>query len=111
MEITINTLDVIHEIHHSVEQANNYLRESPTDRFNRTVLEMVRKEIGNAKLAASHWKYMNPSSHEYTHTASFPMVIYNELSEDFLIQLENTADVSIYAESSTRATIKIILHF
>lgn len=111
MENTINTLDVITAVHHSLADANCYLTESPSDRFNRTVLEMIQQEIENSKQAASHWKYMNPSTHAYTHTAEFPMAIYNELSEEFLIQLEETSGISIYAESEKRAIIRIILHF
>lgn len=111
MENTINTLDVLNEVHRSMSEANHYLKESPSDRFNRTVLEMIQAEIESAKLAASHWKYMNPGSHMYTHTGSFSMAIYNELSENFLTQLEVVTGISIYSESNQRATIKIIFHF
>lgn len=111
MEKRIDTLDVLNSVHHSMDEANRYLTESPSDRFNRTVLKMIQDEIGNAKQAASHWKYMNPGSHSYTHTAHFPMVIYNELPENFLIQLESTSDICIFAENDDRAIIKIVLHF
>lgn len=111
MENTVHTLDVLTEVRRSMSEANLYLKESPADRFNRTVLEMIQTEIESAKLAASHWKYMNPGSHMYTHTNSFSMAIYNELSEDFLTQLEATTGVSIYSESDQRATIRIIFHF
>lgn len=111
MEKTINTLDVLTTVHHSIADANYFLVESPADRFNRTLLDMIQKEIECAKMSALHWKYMNPGTHEYTYVGHFPIAIYNELSEDFLIQLENTTGVSIYAESESKATIKITLHF
>lgn len=111
MEKNLETLDVIHEVHASVANANTYLTTCPVDRFNRTVLKLINDEIACAKQAASHWKYLAPDSHMYTHTASFPMAIFNELSEDFLTQLENSTDVSICADRNNQAIIKIILHF
>lgn len=107
----LENFDIIPEILCSMGEANSYLREEPLVRFNRTVLEMIQREIETGKLAASHWKYMHIGANAYIHTATFPFAIYKELPEDFLNQLEISTDVSIYAESENRAIIRIIYHF
>lgn len=111
MENVVNTLDVIHEICASVARANDYLRENPADRFNRMMLGVIDQEIESAKLAASHWKYMNPGTHEYTHIAPFPVAFYNVMGKDFIDQLEKTSGICIYEDAYKNAFIKIVLHF
>lgn len=111
MESNLYPSDVILDIQKSMLEANKYLSESPSSRFNRMLLKRVKEEIENAKNSASLWISQNPDTHVYVYNAPMSMAIYNELSEDFLIQLEATTNVSIYSENGKRAIIRIILHF
>lgn len=111
MENIVNTHDVIMAATHDMANANSELRGDSPDKFNRFVLKLIQQEIAVGKASASHWKYIDPAAHTYTHTGNFPFEVFQNLSEDFLNQLE-TADIHIYKDSLPgKATIKIIFRF
>ena len=107
----INTQDILFAVSQDMFNANAELQESPDDKFNRNLLELLHQEIEKAKPAATYWKYMCPGSHEYTYTNSFPLAIYEALSEDFLVQLESTGIYLSKNKELGKASIRIIFHF
>ena len=107
----INTQDVICAVAQKMSKVNAELQGASPDKFNCTVLSLIQQEIEKAKPAATYWKYMCPGSHEYTYTNPFPLAIYEALSEDFLVQLENSG---IYISKNAelgKASIRIVFHF
>lgn len=107
----INTQDVICAVAQEMFQANSELRLSSPDKFNRNLLKLLQQEIAKAKPAATYWKYMCPGSHEYTFTDPFPLAIYEELSPDFLTQLESAGIYLSKNKELGRAQIRIVFHF
>ncbi|MBO5413321.1 MAG: hypothetical protein J6A29_03340 [Clostridia bacterium] len=107
----INTQDVICSVAQEMSKANAELQGAPSDKFNRILLKLLQHEIEKAKPAVTYWKYMCPGSHEYTFTDSFPLAIYEELSPDFLIQLEGTGIYLSKNKELGKASIRIIFHF
>ncbi len=107
----VNTQDVLCAISQEMSKANAELQESPSDKFNRNLLTLIKQEIEKAKPAATYWKYVCPGAHEYTYTNTFPFAICEELSEEFLIQLEN---FGIYLSKNSelgKGNIRIVFHF
>lgn len=107
----IDTNDVICGVTSAMFSANSELQESPADKFNRNLLQLITQEIEKAKPAAMYWKYICPGSREYTYTGTFPLSIYEVLSEDFLIQLESTGVYIFKNNGLNTANIRITFHF
>lgn len=111
MEKIIDTNDVICSVTHEMSKANAELQGASPDKFNRNLLELLQQEIEKAKPAATYWKYMCPGSHEYTYTNTFPLAIYEELSPDFLVQLESAGIYLSKNKELGKANIRIVFHF
>lgn len=107
----INTQDVICSVAQEMFQANAELKLSAPDKFNRNLLELLQQEIKKGKMSAMSWRYLCPGSHEYTFVDPFPLAIYEELSPDFLIQLEDTGIYLSKNKELGNAQIRIVFHF
>lgn len=92
--------------------ANAELRKgSPQYSSNCRALDFIRAEIANGKFAATNWKLLCPGSSTYTHTNNFPLDIFEEFTEENLLQLE-LSDIYIYKSNELNtAIIRIIFHF
>lgn len=91
--------------------ADNMLQETPEQKFERAFLEIIRKEIEIGANAAASFKAMIPSASDYTYTNKFPLPIYEALSEEDLLMLEQS---SIYLSKNKelgKASIRIVFHF
>lgn len=78
---------------------------------NSRALDFIKAEIANGKFAAANWKLLCPGSSTYTHTNNFPLDVFEEFSEEILIQLElSNVYISKHKELNT-AIIRIIFHF
>ena len=111
MEKTITTQDVLVEVHKEMARANAELKLSSPDKFNRTVLELIKEEISIGEVEASNWKNLCQGSTEYTYSHKFPSAIFDNLSEDFILQLECSG---IYLHKDIArdfAQIRIVFHF
>lgn len=107
----INTQDVIATLTQDMAKANAELQGSSPDKFNQAVLKLLQEEIEKAKPAAIYWKYLCPGSHEYTYTNQFPTAIYDNMSEDFLTQLESASIYLSKDVSRSSAHVRIVFHF
>lgn len=95
----------------SMVLANKKLQETPSEKFERNFQDIIQKEIEIGVNAATHFKAMIPSATNYTHTNNFPLPIYEALTEEALLMLE---EYSIYLsknEEIAKANIRIVFHF
>lgn len=105
------TKDILTDVSALMAEVNADLAGGDPYKFNRTVRDLVLRAIENGKTSASFWRYMNPGTHSYTATENFPKAIYENLSKDFLDQLEGLG-ISIYPrEEADSAVIRVTYHF
>lgn len=107
----INTQDVICSVAQEMSKANAELQGASPDKFNRNLLDLLQEEIKKGKMSAMSWRYLCPGSHEYTYTGKFPVAIYEELSPDFLTQLESAGIYLSKNKELDNANIRIVFHF
>lgn len=108
MDISQESLKIISD---TMTLSNKSLQESPSKRFERTFREMIQQEIFNGVNAAESFKDLIPGATAYTHTNVFPLAVYEQLTKENLIALENN---HIYLSKNAElkeASICIIFHF
>lgn len=110
-----NKFTISQEAHDSISQAmalaNKKLQETPSERFERTFKELIQREIEIGTNAAVNFKSMIPVAQEYTYTNNFPLAIYDALTEETLLMLEQS---NIYLTKNVfvdKADIRIVFHF
>lgn len=109
--MAITNQDIIRTLDADMTAANESLMETAPDRFNRTVLNLIQKEIKIGKAAAERDRHKDPDSRLYVHYAPFPLAVYEELSPSFMKELE-VLDINLYRkENLTHAMIQIVYRF
>lgn len=109
-------IELSQEFHASIPElmglANKQLQETPEQKFERNFHELIVKEIEKGVNAAQEFINMIPGYHEYTYiNNNFPLSIYETLTEETLLLLEQS---SIYLGKNSelrKATIRIVFHF
>ena len=107
----ITTQDIIRTLEADMAAANDSLLETAPDRFNRTVMNLIQKEIKIGKEIAQREQHKEPDSRMYVHYGRIPLAIYKELSPSFLKELE-LIDIYLYRKDNLdTAMIKIVFRF
>ena len=110
-----NKFTISQETHDSISEAmalaTKKLQETPAERFERSFREIIQKEIEIGLNAAENFRCMIHGAPEYTYTNSFPLPIYEAVSEETSLMLEH---FNIYLSKNKElgtASIRIIFHF
>ena len=110
-----NKFTISQEAHDSISEAMSLvtkkLQETPSERFERSFRELIQKEIATGESAATNFKFLIPGSHEYTYTNSFPLAIYEALTEETLLMLEKSNIYLTKNDFLGKANIRIVFHF
>lgn len=103
------------ETHKGISQAmalaNKKFQETPSERFETNFRELILKEIENGTNAANNFRLMIPSATDYTYTNTFPLPVYEALTEETLLMLELSNIYLSKNEQRDTARIRIIFHF
>lgn len=103
--------DIIRTLDADMTAANEALLEGAPDRFNRSVMNQIQREIKIGKDIAQRERHKAPSSRIYVHYGQFPLELYEGLSSSFLKELESL-DIKIYRkENRNTAGIQIVYRF
>lgn len=92
--MAITTQDIIRTLDADMTAANDALMEGAPDRFNRSVMNQIQREIKIGKDIAQRERHKDPSSRIYVHYGQFPLELYNGLTPSFLKELE-VLDITI----------------
>lgn len=103
------------ETHDGIAQAmasaTKKLQETPSERFERNFQELIQKEIEIGSNAANNFKFLIPGAPEYTYTSVFPLSIYEALTQETLLMLEQSNIYLTKNDFLGKANIRIVFHF
>ena len=109
MEKFTLTQKTLGDISQLMDLANKRLGETPEQKFERTFYELILQEIEKGVSSATDFINMIPGYHEYTYRSNFPLPVYEALTEEMLLSLEQSG---IYLSKNDRiAKIQIVFHF